>query len=71
VFHYAVMFLVVGVLAVIFGFSDISVTVVEVVRIIFLVCCAAFVVLPATGVMRRRADDKAFPHPPTRSSQAD
>ena len=53
-FHYAVMLFVVGVLAAMFGFSDISVEAVEVVRVVFLICCAAFVCLPVTGVMRRR-----------------
>ena len=53
-FHYAVTLFVVGVLAAMFGFTDISVTGVEFVRVVFLICCAAFVILPMTGVMRRR-----------------
>jgi uncharacterized membrane protein YtjA (UPF0391 family) len=53
-FHYAVMLFVVGVLAAMFGFSDIPVRSVEVVRVVFLVCCAAFVFLPVTGLVRRR-----------------
>jgi uncharacterized membrane protein YtjA (UPF0391 family) len=48
------MFFVVGVIAAMFGFSDIAATAAEVVRVVFLICCAAFVLLPVTGVMRRR-----------------
>jgi uncharacterized membrane protein YtjA (UPF0391 family) len=54
VFHYAMMFFVVGVVAAMFGFSNIPVTTAEVVRVVFLICCAAFVFLPITQVMRRR-----------------
>ena len=61
--YWAVVFLVISIVAALFGFTGIAVASAEIARILFFIFVVIFVVLLITGLMRRPRGPSGTHHP--------